>query len=251
MIGYDEIRRLVDGAALWEVAVAVGLGFGAIYVGLAGLCLLATRRVLPRLGIGALIDPRPLPAGQVRGEILRSLSSITIFAGYGTLTVWAERVGAVAIIWAPSPGRILLGLVVLTLWNELHFYGCHRLLHTRWLYRTVHVVHHRSVVPTPFSTYSFHPVEAAMLSSVMILLLLVWPLDIVTIVVFPLVSLIANSIGHMNYAVFPAKHSGELLAACQRHTAHHTRVTGNYGFYLPWLDRWLSTRLHQRRDRDD
>ena len=75
-----------------------------------------------------------------------------------------------------------------------------------------------------------------------------WRLDIVSIIVFPLVSLVANSIGHMNYAVFPHKSTGDLLAACQRHTAHHTRWAGNYGFYLPWLDRWLSTRLPRRAD---
>ena len=81
----------------------------------------------------------------------------------------------------------------------------------------------------------------------MILLLLVWPLDIVSIIVFPGISLFANSIGHMNYAVFPDKAHGDLFAACQRHTDHHTRWSGNFGFYLPWLDRWLGTRVPRKR----
>ena len=231
---------------MWWIGIIVAIGFTAIYLSYAGLSFLATRRILPSLGIGELIATRPLAPGQVRSEILNSLNSIAIFAGYGVLTVWAERHGLVTIDWQPTLGMVALNLVLLTLWNEVHFYACHRLLHTRWLYHKVHAVHHRSITPTPFSTYSFHWCEAAMLSSVMILLLTVWPLDIVTVIIFPGVSLIANSIGHMNYAVFPNKTSGELLAACQRHTAHHTRWTGNYGFYLPWFDRWLSTRVEPR-----
>lgn len=247
MITPEAFHALVDRTPLWTIGALVGAGFTLVYLGYAGISLLATRRVLPRLRIGALIEDRPLRDGQVRDEIGHSLVSIGIFAGYAVLTVWAERRGLVTIDWSPGGSTVALNLVLLTLWNEVHFYACHRLLHTRWLYRRVHAVHHRSVVPTPFTTFSFHWVEATALSSVMILLLLVWPLDIVTVITFPLVSLVANSIGHMNYAVFPDKDPGELLAACQRHTAHHTRWNGNYGFYLPWLDRWLGTTLRAAR----
>jgi sterol desaturase/sphingolipid hydroxylase (fatty acid hydroxylase superfamily) len=243
----DELHALVDRSPLWAIGAVIGIGFTAIYLGYAGLSLVVTRRLLPHLGIGALIESRALNDGQIRSEILNSLVSIAIFAGYGMLTVLAERRGVVDINWDPGGLTVLFNLALLTLWNEVHFYACHRTLHTRWLYRKVHAVHHRSVVPTPFTTFSFHWVEATMLSSVMILLLLVWPLDIYTVMLFPGVSLFINSIGHMNYAVFPDKDHGELLAACQLHTAHHTRWSGNYAFYLPWLDRWLGTRLPLRR----
>jgi sterol desaturase/sphingolipid hydroxylase (fatty acid hydroxylase superfamily) len=117
--------------------------------------------------------------------------------------------------------------------------------------RHVHYVHHRSSVPTPFSTYAFHWVEAAMLSSVMILLLMVWDLGIGTVLLFPVVSLLLNNIGHMNYAVFPKATSDQLPSACLRHTLHHTRVRGNYGFYLPWLDQVLRTRIAGRELHDE
>ena len=231
----------------WLIGLIIGVGFTAIYLSYAWLSLLVTRRVLPSLGIGALIEKRPLAAGQIRSEVVASISSIAIFSAYGVLTIFAERSAIISIDWQPSLSVVFVNLLILTLWNELHFYTCHRSLHTRWLYQKVHCVHHRSIVPTPFSTFSFHWFEASLLSSVMILLLLVWPLDIVIIIVFPGISLIGNSIGHMNYAVFPHKAHAELLAACQRHTAHHTRWSGNYGFYLPWLDRWFSTRVPRKR----
>lgn len=244
----SELHRLLDSTSLYLIAAFVTLGFMGIYFSYAGLSLWLTRRVLPKLGIGALIESRALAKGQLGSEIVHSVASIIIFALYGVLTVWLERVAVVAIDWQPTLPVVVGNLCLLVVWNEIHFYVCHRTLHTPWLYRKVHAIHHRSIVPTPFSTFSFHWFEATLLSSVMILLLLVWPLDIISIIVFPGISLIANSIGHMNYAVFPNKSHDDFFAACQRHTAHHTRWTGNYGFYLPWIDRFLNTRVKDSRD---
>ena len=47
------------------------------------------------------------------------------------------------------------------------FFVIHRALHWKPLYRSVHIWHHRSVITTPFSAYSFHPVESFLLGSVM------------------------------------------------------------------------------------
>jgi lathosterol oxidase len=44
--------------------------------------------------------------------------------------------------------------------HDTYFYWTHRLLHWKPLFKTVHVVHHFSNNPTPFSAYAFHPVEA-------------------------------------------------------------------------------------------
>jgi Fatty acid hydroxylase superfamily len=54
-------------------------------------------------------------------------------------------------------------LVVLTLLapaiHEVHFFAIHRLIHTPFLYKWVHSVHHNSVNPSPWSSLSMHPVE--------------------------------------------------------------------------------------------
>ena len=43
--------------------------------------------------------------------------------------------------------------------REVHFYFCHRILHSRFLYKYVHAVHHRSSDTEPFSGLCMHPVE--------------------------------------------------------------------------------------------
>lgn len=236
------VRDFMLGLALWQVFALVALGFAAIYFGLAYFTLILTHRILPGFGIGRRIDMRPLPAGQIRREVNLSLVSIAVFGAYGALTFFLHRLGWIEILWTYSPWRFLLDMVLLTLWNEVHFYACHALLHRPWLYRKVHRQHHLSVVPTPFSTYSFHWFEAVLLSSVMILYLALVPLSMGAIILFPVLSLFMNNIGHMNYAVFPRFALNNLFSSCRRHTLHHTHIKGNYGFAFPWFDEGLRTR---------
>jgi lathosterol oxidase len=68
-----------------------------------------------------------------------------------------------------------------------------------------------------------------------------------TLLLFPLVSLVMNNLGHMNYDLVPGHGTGHPLAASRRHEQHHRHVTGNYGFLLPVLDRWLGTELADTR----
>ena len=44
-----------------------------------------------------------------------------------------------------------ISIIVLYLWQDFHFYWTHRMLHTKWLYKKVHKVHHESYNPGPFS----------------------------------------------------------------------------------------------------
>ena len=83
--------------------------------------------------------------------------SIALFGGWSVVSVAAERAGWVSIAWQTRWARVPLELVGLVLWNDLHFFAIHRLLHTRWLFKHVHREHHRALRPTPLSTYAMHP----------------------------------------------------------------------------------------------
>jgi lathosterol oxidase len=245
MIDLTWMKESLSSLALWQIFLAITVGFSAMYFSLAAVSLLLTRRVFPALGIGKTIDERPLRKGQIKVEILNSFVSILIFAGYGILTLWADQNNWLHIDWFYSHERFAIDLLLLFFWNELHFYCCHRALHHPWFYKKVHQHHHRSVVPTPFATYSFHWFEAFLLSSVMILFLLFYNLTFAMVLFFPLVSLFINNIGHMNYAIFDKKPSTAFFSSCKRHTTHHGKTHGNFGFFLSWFDRWFSTRLDE------
>ncbi len=231
------------------ILLVASLGFATIYAGYA-LGAGALTSWMERRGIGSTVDTRALAQGQVRAEILASLRSIVIFGGFGLLNVVLERAGVVHIDWRLDPVKLPLDLVVITLWNELHFYVCHRTLHHPWLYRHVHLEHHRSIRSTPWATYRFHWVEAVLLGSVMVTCLAWYPLGIGAIVLFPGVSLAMNALGHWNHeAVAPGHRWSWFWGATRRHAEHHQKVRGNYGFLFPQLDRWLGTTLTPKASR--
>lgn len=222
---------------LWGIAF-----FGAIYLCFGAITWLLTRRVLPALGIGRVLDPRPVPAAQWRRELTQSAVSVLIF-GAGMVVPW----GFLQLGWArlaSDPGglRIALEILVLAVWNDVHFWINHRLLHSRPL-RRFHGAHHRSVVTTPFATYSFHPLEALMLGDVILPPMLVHDFSFWALASVPLFSLFFNNVGHANYDFFPKVSYDHWFAASRRHHLHHACHGGNYGFQFTFMDRLFGTRI--------
>jgi sterol desaturase/sphingolipid hydroxylase (fatty acid hydroxylase superfamily) len=213
------------------------LGFCGLYFGFSWL----TQRLR-----GEIIDHRPLRSGQIRKEIGLSLISIAMFGVITVLTKWLVDAGLLAVSWTVNWRILPIEIIFLFLWNEIHFYVSHRLLHTPWLYRHVHVLHHRSVVPTPYSAYSFHFAEALLLGSVMTTALLIHPFSIVSLLTLPLMSITLNTLGHLNVDLFPDKKLAHPLAFARRHSMHHSHNTGNFGFFLPWFDRLFFTEIKSK-----
>jgi lathosterol oxidase len=130
---------------------------------------------------------------------------------------------------------------VLYLWNDLHFFVIHRVLHWKPLYRSVHIWHHRSVITTPFSAYSFHPMESFLLGSVMPLALLLHAFSPWALLGLTVMSLILNVSGHLPYEQIREGSPlfRRLLPHSRYHNRHHREFHTHYAFSLVWLDRWL------------
>ncbi len=231
----DNLLPALPQLSIAQVVAGATVFFALLYFGGALVtCMLIA--LAKRLGLGRVLDVRALRAGQLRREIGQSLVSILIFGIGALLPWWLLRNGHAHLAPAPSAGRIVLEIIALFFWNELHFYLCHRLLHTRAL-RRFHVDHHRSVTPTPFSTYAFHPIEALLLGSVPIVPMLLHDFSLAALLTLPVMSIALNNLGHANYEFSPQPHPRGPLAASRRHQLHHARYHGNYGFLLALFDR--------------
>ena len=223
----------------WQVMLLGLVFFGSLYL-LGGAGMQALTRSLSRKGVGHVLDKRPLKPGQLQREWRQSLYSVLLF-GIGMVVPWGLlQLGWAQLAPSASAGRVALEIVVLMIWNDVHFWINHRLLHTRPLAR-FHTDHHRSIVTTPWSTYSFHPVEALMLGNIILLPMLVHDFYFWSLAAVPVLSLLLNLIGHSNYDFFPRVSDTHPLAASRRHYLHHARPKGNYGFALAFMDRWMRT----------
>ncbi|WP_223145910.1 sterol desaturase family protein [Iodobacter fluviatilis] len=228
----------------WHEIMMIGvLFFAALYFGFGTLNLLLSQKWLPAIHYGHVLDPRPLMPAQKRKEIMLSMLTIFLF-GTGMVFPW----GLLQLGWArlatyAPPIQLGIEIITLIIWNEIHFYINHRLLHTPWLKR-FHLPHHRSIITTPWSTYSFHPVEAIMLGNVIMLPMLVHDFSIYSLAAVPIFSIVFNNIGHSNYDFLPdADHDRWWLNGARRHHLHHACYQGNYGFMFPFMDRLLGTTL--------
>ena len=138
-----------------------------------------------------------------------------------------------------------LSLPVLLLIHDSYFYWMHRLIHHPKLFKRVHGIHHASTNPSPFAAYSFHPTEAILELLWVLPVLFFMPVHEYMILIFSILALIMNVIGHLGVEIFPETwktHSVyKWLNSATNHNGHHLHFNGNYGLYFTWWDRWMGT----------
>jgi sterol desaturase/sphingolipid hydroxylase (fatty acid hydroxylase superfamily) len=187
-------------------------------------------------------------ARDIRREITYSASSLVVFAALGCLVVSQLMSGQIVIYRAPAAHGLwwlVLSLPLMLLWHDVYFYWTHRLLHTRWLLRHVHGVHHRSRNPSPWAAYSFHPLEAVVNGLVTPLALWAVPLHWSVVVLFSLHQILRNAHGHAAIEIMPHGFARHWLwgrfTTTTHHHLHHETARGNYGLWFTWWDRWCGT----------
>jgi sterol desaturase/sphingolipid hydroxylase (fatty acid hydroxylase superfamily) len=129
--------------------------------------------------------------------------------------------------------------------DDTYFYWAHRLLHHPQLFRRVHKVHHYSIDPTPFSTYSFHPLEAAILFFGYRLVPSIIFVHGLAINIWLLLTLLNAIVIHLGYEIYPQWFTQSRLTNWKtpstHHNMHHAKVHGNYGLIFTWWDKLMKT----------
>ena len=218
------------------------------YALVAGVVWLLVEVLFARRLAGRRILQATRRPGQVRREIVYSLSTVLIFASNGLL-VWLLAANGTVEIYpdVASRGWVWWGLsvVLIIVAHDAYFYWTHRWLHHRRWFRAVHGLHHASLHPTPWAAYAFHPVEALIQAAFLPLFLLIVPMHDAAIGVFLLHMIVRNTVGHCAHEILPWRWTprGWLrwITPVSHHHFHHARNRGNFGLYFTWWDRWCGT----------
>lgn len=224
-------------------AVAEGWQYAAIVLVFWGLMHVLLRKRLAH----RLIAEWPRP-GDVRREIAYSASSLLLYAA-GAAAILAMLASGRIEIYADPLGHglpwLLLSLPAMIVWQDFYFYCTHRLMHTRWMFRHVHGVHHRSRQPSPWAAYAMHPVEAMINGAVPLAALLVAPIQQDVLALFVLHQVLRNVHGHAAIESLPrgfARHwFWARFTTTTHHHLHHETAQGNYGLWFTWWDRVFGT----------
>lgn len=160
-----------------------------------------------------------------------------IYQGFGTRGWWSE----------------ILAFVGYFVIYDAYFYWTHRLFHHGWLYKKVHVVHHKSLNPTPLAIYSFHPLEAVVGLLYFYPVLYFFPMSLETFIVLVILTDLGNLAGHLGYEFLPKAlvngPFGAWITTPTHHNMHHQYSKSNYGLYWNGWDKLFKT-MHARTNEE-
>jgi sterol desaturase/sphingolipid hydroxylase (fatty acid hydroxylase superfamily) len=185
---------------------------------------------------------------QMRHELLFSLSTILIFSGIGIIVYFLYSNGYTTVYTSISQygwGYFFLSLAGMVIFHDTYFYWTHRLLHTRWFFKKIHKVHHRSSNPTPLAAYSFHPAEALIQSLIVFPIITIFPVHFFAFLLFTFLVLVMNVVGHLGFEFIPGKLRsslpGKCLTSSTHHNLHHQKSNKNFGYYFTFWDKIMKT----------
>ena len=173
---------------------------------------------------------------------LRSLCiGVPVWTALQTLALWGFANGAGH--WLTLSGNpvylAVLALLVPVI-HETHFYLVHRLIHTPFLYKWVHSVHHKSNNPSPWSSLSMHPVEHLLYFSSVFYHLLIPSNPVIALYQINFAGFGAF-VGHVGFHKIEAGSGRGFDTHAYIHHLHHKYFEVNYGDGLVPFDRWFGT----------
>lgn len=193
------------------------------------------------------INQRTLKKGQLKKEIKWSMLSAAIFAVIATITVILWQKGFTKIYTNFSISDwwyIPFSLVIYMLLQETYYYWIHRWMHLPRIFRIVHKVHHDSKISSPFTAFSFHPLEAFLQAIFIPLLLVLIPVHLYVIIVLLTIMSISSVVNHLDIEIYPKgsqKNFSKWVIGATHHAQHHQRYKYNFGLYFTIWDRLKKT----------
>lgn len=197
---------------------------------------------------GRKLSTKPRPAGQVRKEIRWSAINSGIFAVVGALGVVAFQRGYTAVytdIQAYPLWYLPLSFGLSLFLHETYYYWLHRLMHQPRLYRLVHQIHHDSSTTSPWTSFSFHPIEGLLEAIILPAIVMVLPLHTSVIAAQLTLMILSATINHLDIEIFPKNwlgtRIGRFFIGATHHSLHHRQFRFNYGLYFTFWDKWGKT----------
>lgn len=181
-------------------------------------------------------------------ELGYSILTVIIFTAIGWLVFMTPLKNYTQVYWHVSDhslGYFFFSVLLTLLVHDTYFYWTHRAMHHPLFFKVFHKVHHLSTNPSPWAAFAFHPLEAVVEASIIVLVAFLFPVHPLAIALFLLIMMIYNVYGHLGFELYPKGFSkstaGKWINTSVNHNQHHQFFKGNYGLYFLWWDRWMGT----------
>ena len=218
------------------------------YVLVAGLFYATFYVWFPKKWQQRKINDRSYKKDQFKKEVSWSCITAGLFALSGTIT---------GILWQKGYTKVYLNATDYPLWwlpvslliamvlHETYYYWLHRWMHQPKIFRIVHKVHHDSNITSPWTAFSFHPLEGLLQAVFLPLLLLILPMHLYVLIIKLTIMTFSSVINHLDIEIYPKnfhKHFiGRFLIGATHHSLHHKQFKYNYGLYFTFWDKLKNT----------
>lgn len=134
------------------------------------------------------------------------------------------------VVYAAFSSLLFLGF------TDFMIYWVHRILHWPSVYKHLHKPHHKWVIPTPFASHAFHPIDGYLQSLPYHMFIYLVPIHKFTFLgLFVFVNLWSIMIHDSDMIVgHPLEN---IINGPAHHTLHHMYFVYNYGQYFTWCDK--------------
>lgn len=188
------------------------------------------------------ISQQSYKKGQFKKEMYWSTISALIFAIAGAASVWLWQAGYLKIYvevglygWWYLP----VALIIYMIFQETYYYWIHRWMHIPAIFKIVHKVHHDSKISSPFTAFSFHPIEALLQAVFLPALLLILPIQLYVLIFLLVIMSLSSVINHLDVELYPASTQvffAKWVIGATHHSLHHKQYKYNYGLYFTFWD---------------
>lgn len=184
----------------------------------------------------------------IKKDMELSLLCAIIFAFCAALVITAYDLGFTRLYTSMNQyGLWYLGVsfAALLVLQDTYFYFMHRLFHHPLLFRKLHFGHHRSKVPTPWTSFAFDPIEAFIQALFFVCIIFVLPLHYIPLITALIVMTVWAVFNHIGFELFPASFYsnslGKWFIGSKHHLIHHRKYNLHYGLYFTFWDKLLGT----------
>ena len=203
---------------------------------------------LPKTYFLRKLNKQAYAKAQFRKELYWSTITGLIFAFVGASAISAWQLGytkiytdinAYPIIWFP------VSIAVAMLLHETYYYWLHRWMHSPKIFQLIHKVHHDSLITSPWTAFSFHPVEGLLEAFALPAIIIIVPMHLYAVLIHLSIMTVSAAINHLDIEIYPRNTFGNLLGkhviGATHHSHHHKYYRFNFGLYFTFWDKFGKT----------
>ncbi len=225
------------------------LDVGLRYFSIAGIFFIVFYILFQKKFQSIKIQKKGPKPGDLKRDLFYSIITIIIFGALPVIFLENDKIRPYTLIYTDinEYGWVyfFLAFPLMILIHDAYFYWTHRLMHHPKLFKVFHLIHHKSTSPSPWTAYSFHPLEAIIETGILVVIIFIMPFHQIHLIVFFTIVFVYNVYGHLGYELFPPSFHktkiGRWISTGTAHNMHHQFFKGNYGLYFLFWDRWMGT----------